>query len=90
MPDKFQNKYRIASARLQWWDYGKNAAYFVTICTQKREHFFGNISNNEMHLTDIGQLAHKFWAEIPHHFTFVHLGEFVIMPNHVHGIIIIP
>ncbi|WP_303917520.1 hypothetical protein [Draconibacterium sediminis] len=43
MPDKFRNKYRISSARLQNWDYGRHAAYFVTICTQGREHYFGNI-----------------------------------------------
>jgi hypothetical protein len=46
--DKFRNKYRIQSARLQNWDYGWNAAYFVTICTANRELFFGNIVGREM------------------------------------------
>ena len=87
--DKFQNKYRIASARLQNWDYGSNGAYFVTICTQNREHFFGEISDGQMHLNEIGRLAEKFWSEIPVHFPFIELGNFVIMPNHVHGILII-
>ncbi len=44
---KFQNKYRIPSARLQLWNYGSNAAYFITICTQNRAHFFGDIMNEK-------------------------------------------
>jgi len=89
MAEKYQNKYRIASARLQTWDYGWNAAYFVTICTQNRECFFGNIVDGNMHLSETGIIAHKFWMEIPNHFPFVKLGEFIVMPNHVHGIVII-
>ncbi len=89
MTGKFQNKYRISSARLQNWDYGSNAAYFVTICTQNREHYFGEISDGIMQLSEMGAMANKYWSEIPEHFPFVELGEFVIMPNHVHGIIII-
>jgi hypothetical protein len=45
MSDKFQNKYRILSARAEWWNYGWNAAYFITICTAHREHYFGEIIN---------------------------------------------
>lgn len=45
MSDKFQNKYRIPSARAEWWNYGWNAAYFITICTAHREHLFGEIIN---------------------------------------------
>jgi hypothetical protein len=86
---KFQNKYRIASARLQTWDYGWNAAYFVTICTQNRERFFGNITDGKMYLSETGNIAQKFWMEIPNHFPFARLGEFIIMPDHMHGIIII-
>ncbi|MRT94355.1 transposase [Ancylomarina sp. 16SWW S1-10-2] len=89
MSEKFQNKYRIKSTRLQNWDYGSNAAYFVTICTQNREHYFGEITNGIMQLSEIGYIANKYWLEIPVHFLFVELEEFVIMPNHVHGIIII-
>lgn len=65
--EKFQNKYRIPSARLQSWDYGTNAAYFITICTQNRAHFFGDIMDGKMQLNEIGQLAEKYWMEIPHH-----------------------
>jgi REP element-mobilizing transposase RayT len=87
--EKFKNKYRISSTRLKNWDYGSNGAYFITICTQHREHYFGEIMDNEMHLNEIGQLAEKFWIEIPNHFPFIELGNFVIMPNHTHGILII-
>lgn len=89
MQNKFQNKYRIASARLQTWDYANNGAYFITICTQNRHHFFGTIQNQEMQLSEIGKLAAQFWMEIPNHFPFIELGNFVVMPNHVHGILII-
>jgi len=87
--DKFNNKYRIPSARLQSWDYGSNGAYFITICTKHRQHLFGEIYNNEMQLNESGQLAEKYWLEIPMHFPFIELGNFVVMPNHTHGILII-
>lgn len=89
MADKFQNKYRIPSARLQHWDYGWNAAYFVTICTKNRECFFGKIENGIMNLSGSGIIADVFWYEIKNHATNVDLGEFVVMPNHIHGIIIL-
>ncbi|MDR0698693.1 MAG: hypothetical protein LBG28_05690 [Tannerella sp.] len=87
--DKFKNKYRISSARAPWWDYGQNAAYFVTICTAHRKYYFGSAAKNGIQLSELGKIAHNYWAEIPKHFPFVILGEFVIMPNHVHGIVII-
>lgn len=89
MSDKFKNKYRISSIRLQSWDYGCNGSYFITICTKNREHFFGEIVDGEMHLNDSGKLAEQFWMNIPNQFPFIELGNFVIMPNHVHGILII-
>lgn len=89
MTEKFNNKYRISTARLNNWDYGWNASYFVTICTHNRECYFGNSLNGKMELSEIGKLAEKYWLEIPQHFPFVKLGAFVVMPNHVHGIIII-
>lgn len=89
MQNKFKNKYRIPSTRLQTWDYSKNGAYFITICTQNREHFFGYIQNGMMQLSEIGKLAERYWLEIPGHFPFVELGNFVVMPNHFHGILII-
>jgi putative transposase len=87
--DKYQNKYRIPSARAAFWNYGWNAAYFVTICTQNRIGWFGNVVNGEMVLSAIGQIAHQCWMEIPEHFPILKLDSFIVMPNHVHGIIII-
>ena len=87
--EKFKNKYRIPSARLQNWDYGSPGLYFITICTKNRECYFGEIKNGEMILNETGKIADQCWAEIPAHFKLVELGEFVIMPNHLHGIIII-
>ena len=87
--EKFRDKYRIPSSRLQNWDYGWNAPCFVTICTAKMDCYFGEIANRKMQLSDIGKIAQKFWLEIPNHFPFVILDAFVVMPNHVHGIIII-
>ena len=86
---KYKNKFRIPSTRLPYWDYGWNAAYFVTICTQHREHFFGEVTNRKMQLSKIGELVSKYWVEIPQHFSFVILDAFIFMPDHFHGIIII-
>jgi REP element-mobilizing transposase RayT len=87
MADIFQNKYRIPSARAAWWDYGNGAAYFITICTDDRIHYFGEIHNGKMELSEIGQTALQCWHEIPNQFPFAKLDSFVIMPNHIHGIL---
>ena len=86
---RFQNKYRTPSARAPFWDYGWNAAYFVTICTHGRVNYFGHVRDGEMILSEIGEIAHNCWIDIPNHFPFVKLDAFIVMPNHVHGIIII-
>ncbi len=57
MAELFCIKYRIPSARATWWDYSQNGLYFVTICTQHRLHFFGEIVAGEMKLSDIGKIA---------------------------------
>ncbi len=91
MPEKFQNKYRIASARLKNWDYGSNAIYFVTICTHHRKHYFGKISHGKMILNEIGELAEKEWLKTPEIRSDMNLelGEFIVMPNHFHALITI-
>jgi REP element-mobilizing transposase RayT len=89
MTDKFQNKYRIPSTRLQNWDYRWAASYFITICTQNRVHYFGEIADGKMVLSPAGVLADVSWYEIKNHSKNVDLGEFVIMPNHIHGILIL-
>jgi putative transposase len=89
MSELYKNKYRIPSARAQWWDYGNNAAYFVTICTRDREHFFGSVSESQFIASPLGEIALSYWLEIPKHFSFARLDVQVIMPNHMHGILII-
>ncbi|MFQ6677375.1 MAG: transposase [Fidelibacterota bacterium] len=86
---KFQNKYKIESIRLKYWDYSNPGMYFVTICTKKFYHWFGNVIDGEMVLNNLGKIAEECWNEITDHFGNVELDEFVIMPNHVHGIITI-
>ncbi|MCK9328141.1 MAG: hypothetical protein M0P69_21775 [Bacteroidales bacterium] len=86
---RYKGKYRIESTRLRGWDYGSNGMYFITICTYNREHYFGEIITPTMQLSEIGKIAQNYWNQIPKHFPFVQLNEFVVMPNHVHGIIII-
>ena len=81
--DKFQNKYRISSARLQNWDYGWYAPYFVTICTQNREHYFGEIVDGIMQLSEIGKIVESEWVKSPdiRPDMNLELGEFVVRPN---------
>ena len=85
---KFQGKYRIPSARADWWDY-EEGQYFITICTAHRECCFGWVRDSVMVLSDLGEIAHRYWLEIPLHFPHVRLDTFQVMPNHFHGIIII-
>lgn len=87
MTDTFQNNYRIASARLQNWDYSWSAPYFITICTKDRTCYFGDITNGKMELSRVGVVADIMWHEIKNHAKHVELGPFVVMPNHIHGII---
>ena len=75
------------SVRLKNYDYSQNGQYFVTICTHEKTHIFGKIVDEKMILNDLGKIAKKCWQEIPDYFPDVELGEFVIMPNHMHGII---
>jgi putative transposase len=87
--DKFMNKYRIPSARAQWWDYGRDGAYFITICTKNHNYFFGDVLNGIMELSESGKIANNHWLEIPEHFPFIQLDAHITMPNHIHGILII-
>lgn len=75
--------------RYKGYDYAQDGFYFVTICVKNREMFLGGAINGKIKLSEIGLAADKFWREIPNHFLFVKLDEYVVMPNHVHGIIII-
>ena len=89
MKNLFQNKYRIKSTRLEHWDYSSNGAYYITICTKDRECYLGNVVNRKIELSGIGEIVKKYWCVIPIYFQHVSLDEFVIMPNHLHGIVVI-
>jgi len=81
--------YHRRSIRLKGYDYTQPGAYFVTICTHSREILFGQVMDGEMVLNEYGQIVQACWREIPAHFPHVALEAFVVMPNHIHGIILI-
>jgi putative transposase len=87
MSDKFQNKYRIDSMRLKGYDYRNDGSYFITICTHNRQQFFGTCIDGQMLLSPIGEIAYRCWNEIPDHFPNAAIGAFIIMPDHMHGIL---
>ena len=87
--EKFMDKYRIPSARLPNWDYANPGSYFITICTKDRIEYFGEIVNEKMIYTPVGAIADVLWSEIRNHTKNVELGEYTVMPNHVHGILIL-
>ena len=86
---KFKNKYRIESNRMPGWDYAGNGIYFITIIIQNKECLFGNIENSEMFLSDFGKIAEQEWHKSFEIRKELILDEFVIMPNHLHAIVII-
>jgi REP element-mobilizing transposase RayT len=83
-------KHHRRSIRLKGYDYAQAGAYFVTIVTHGRECLFGDVVDGQMQLNNAGRFAEQCWLDIPHHFLHVELDAFVVMPNHVHGIIVIP
>ena len=85
----FRNRFRHNSLRYSGRDYSLPGKYFVTICTAQKTEWFGGVINGKMHLSEIGHLASQMWYEIPVHFPFIDLDTFVVMPNHIHGIIVI-
>ncbi len=86
--EKFQNRYRIPSARATWHAYG-DGAYFITVCTGHREHYFGEINHGEMHLSAIGQFVSKNLQNVAIHYPYAGIPLFVVMPNHLHAIVFI-
>lgn len=75
--------------RLPGFDYGRAGAYFVTVCAARRACVLGDVVDREIRLNDGGRIVQECWQAIPEHFGDVQLGEFVVMPNHVHGIVCI-
>ena len=82
-------KHHRRSIRLQGYDYSQVGMYFVTVCTEERESLFGEVVKGEMVENEYGKAARTCWEEIPHHFQRAELDVFVVMPNHMHGILII-
>jgi len=75
--------------RLENYDYSQAGYYFVTICTKDREEFFGSVRQGSMNLSRYGEITNQCWYDLPKHYFNCSLDLFVIMPNHVHGIIVI-
>ena len=78
---------RRKQTRLQAYDYAQEGSYFISICAAERRCLFGDISEGEMRLNSVGEIAAVCWYQIPRHFPGIELGEYVIMPNHMHGIL---
>ena len=83
----YKNRYRIESARLKNWNYSANGYYFITICTKNRKQLFGEIKNNEMKLSKIGGIVLHEWIESFEIRTELFCDSFVIMPDHIHGVL---
>ncbi len=83
------HKHHRRSIRLKGYDYSRAGAYFITICTRNRECLFGDIVDGAMVLNAAGRMIDAVWNAIPEYYPCVDIGTFQIMPNHIHGIIII-
>ncbi len=83
------DKHQRRSIRLREYDYSQAGGYFVTICVRNKECIFGEIKDGVIKLSPIGKVSHKFWFETPKHFKNVQMDEFIVMPNHIHGVVII-
>lgn len=80
---------RRSSPRLESYDYSKQGAYFLTICTYQHQGLFGNVRDGNMHLNPAGEMVESTWLELDEFYSFVQLDAYIIMPNHVHGIILL-
>src|SRR6266508_3940644 len=83
------NIHHRRSIRLQGYDYSQAGAYFITTCTQSRERLFGDIVNGVLQPNRYARIVVEWWNSIPEHVPGVELDEFVLMPNHVHGIVVL-
>lgn len=81
------NKHHRRSIRLQGWDYRQGGAYFVTISTHERVHLFGEVVNGAMMMSDFGRIVTEEWERTVQLRSYVRVDAFVVMPNHVHGIV---
>jgi putative transposase len=81
------DRWHRRSIRLRGYDYAQPGAYFVTLCVHGQELIFGDISNGQLRMSRYGKIVQACWDNLPHHYAHVELDAFVMMPNHVHGII---
>jgi putative transposase len=88
-PRATETRWHRRSVRLKPYDYSQPGAYFLTMVAQGRECLFGAIVDGEMHLNAAGEMATRIWRDLPTRFPFVRLDAFVVMPNHVHGVIVL-
>ncbi|MBU4252305.1 MAG: transposase [Candidatus Omnitrophica bacterium] len=88
MREGFDNRNR-RSIRLVGYDYSRAGYYFVTVCVNERRNLFGDIDGGEMTLNDVGIMVENNWNKLKQRFQFVDLDEFIVMPNHLHGVIVI-
>jgi putative transposase len=77
------------SIRLKGYDYSSDGAYFVTICTKNRECLFGDVADGEMRMNDAGRMVQSAWEALPERYPGAGIDAWIVMPNHVHGIITI-
>lgn len=77
------------SIRLKGYDYSQAGAYFVTACARGRKCLFGEVVDGQMHLSVFGEMVARCWDDLPRHYPTVELDAFVVMPNHVHGIVVL-
>jgi REP element-mobilizing transposase RayT len=82
-------KHHRRSIRLKGYDYSLAGAYFVTVCVHRGRCLLGEIRDGEMHLNGLGEIAAAAWDDLPNHYPHVVLGAFVVMPNHVHGVVVL-
>ena len=80
---------RRRSIRLRHYDYSRAGAYFITVCTRNKECLLGDVVAGRMYLNEVGRLAQAAWEELPLHYSHVDLDVWTIMPNHVHGIVVL-
>jgi REP element-mobilizing transposase RayT len=89
--EKFKNRYRIGTARLQSYDYGQAGAYYITIVTKNRKHYFGEIKNKLFHPSSLSNVVSDEWTKTPdiRPDMNIEIDEFIVMPNHFHAILLI-
>jgi putative transposase len=88
MKELYKGRYKGITLRAQWWDYGRAGSYFVTFNVSGKICYFGEVSDGKMVLSATGKIVQTLWKEIPERFPYLNLDEFVIMPDHVHGILV--